>query len=76
MNQVLPDILARPLGEARGRLAAAGFARVEIKTARAPGQGAPPPGCEVRVARVKLIGETVELVVVETRSEPVRQGAP
>lgn len=70
----VPDVLALPLGEAEQKLLQAGFEVTEVQEARGP--KAEEKGFELRVARLRVTGTKAQLVVVRTRPEPVRRGAP
>lgn len=72
----VPDVVGLPLGEALSHLAQAGWTEVDVLITRAPGWTQAPAAWEEYVARVRQDGAKLHLVVVETRSEPVRQGAP
>ncbi|MDI3537995.1 MAG: hypothetical protein PWP12_27 [Bacillota bacterium] len=70
----VPDILALPLKEAENKLAQAGFEIGEVRETRGP--RTEDEGLELRVARIRVTGTKVQLVVVRTQPGPVWRGAP
>ncbi|MDK2784248.1 MAG: hypothetical protein PWQ86_732 [Bacillota bacterium] len=74
-SQPVPDVLALPLAEATQKLVQAGLEVVEVQETRGP-KAKEDEGLELRVARILVTGAKAQLVVVRTRPEPVRRGAP